>query len=215
MKRILTLASALLLPVAVPAHALSSTNEAERTVTPPRVSSERPSPQPVRLTVAPAPAPTEPGIADHTAQPPAPTTDQELLPELSNRLAWTAPVLSLREIPVVPARRSRGNEAHGVIPRAARPSNPGLAGFLLGFSNLLNPFAPQSLGVETTGENWYDGSVRSNPLPWGLRDERFHEPQTPEFSTELNRLLSVRGGKREEVRPAPPMIQGPLLTNVP
>jgi len=214
MKLTFTLASVLLLPVAVPAQPSPSTNEAERTVAPRSVSSELPASQAVRVTVVPARSSPGPRAATPGTQPTAPATEREPLPELASPLAWTSPVLSLREIPITPSRRSRGPEAHGVFARAARSSSPGFTGFLLGFSNLLNPFAPPSAGVETSGENWYDGSVRSNPLPWGLRDERFHEPQTPEFSTELSRLLNL-GGEPKELRENMPVIRGPLLTNVP
>jgi hypothetical protein len=210
------LASILLLPVAVAAHPSSTTNAAKRTATPRSVSSELPASLPLGLTTSPESAPTGPGAITPTLQPsvPATETEREPLPELSSPLAWTAPVLSLREIPVTPARRSRHTEAQGVFPRAARSPNPGFTGFLVGIGNLFNPFAPASLGVETSGENWYDSSVRSNPLPWGLRDERFHEPQTSEFSTELSRLLSL-GGARNEPPASMPVLQGPLLTHRP
>lgn len=216
MKLSLALASTLLLQVAVAAHPSSTTNEAKRTATPRSVSSEIPASSPLRLNTSSDPGPTHPGTTTATPQPSIPAAEREPLPELASPLAWTPPLLRLREIPVTPARRPRSMEMHGIIPRAAQASSPGIAGFLLGIGNLLNPFAPASLGVETSGENWYDNSVRSNPLPWGLRDERFHEPQTSEFSTELSRLLSLGGSRSESPAPGTmPVLQGPLLTNVP
>jgi hypothetical protein len=216
MKLSLAFASILLLPVAVAAHTSSSTNETRPAGKAHSVSSELPASLPVRISPTPASAPAGPGAITSTAQPAIPSAERDPLPELASPLAWTAPVLNLREIPVTPARRSRSAETHGVIPRAARSSSPGFTGFLVGIGNLLNPFAPASMGVETSGENWYDSSVRSTPLPWGLRDERFHEPQTSEFSTELSRLLSLRGSRSESPAPGSmPFIQGPLLTNVP
>lgn len=214
MKLSLAFASILLLPVAVAARASTSTNDTRPAGISHSVSSELPAYVPVRITATPASTPTGSGANLPTPPPSMPASDRELLPELASPIAWTPPLLRLREIPVTPARRSRSAETHGVIPRAARSSSPGFTGFLAGIGNLFNPFAPASMGVETSGENWYDSSVRSTPLPWGLRDERFHEPQTSEFSTELSRLLSL-GGTRSEPSPSMPVIQGPLLTNVP
>jgi len=114
------------------------------------------------------------------------------------QLGWSSSAMGLREPTVTTLRTNRSFEVKGALPRVTRPERKGFGGFISGFANLFNPFAPTSKGVESRGEHWYDGGVQRNPLPRGFRDERMHEPQSAIFSTEFG------GASPDEAPQAPP-----------
>lgn len=116
--------------------------------------------------------------------------------------------MGLREPSVTTVRTNRSFEVKGSLPKVARPERKGFGGFLSGFANLFNPFAPTSKGVESRGEHWYDGGVQRNPLPRGFRDERAHEPQSALFSTEF-------GGAEPDVPAASAPIPQPVALPAP
>ncbi len=119
---------------------------------------------------------------------------------LRAQLGWSSYGVELREPTVTTLKTNRNIEVGGVLPRVTRPERKGFGGFLAGFANLFNPFAPTAKGVESRNEHWYDGGVQSAPLPRGLRDERSHEPKTAVFSTEFGR---GRGTDAEPEAPTP------------
>ncbi|MGE3311834.1 MAG: hypothetical protein AB7O66_17850 [Limisphaerales bacterium] len=114
------------------------------------------------------------------------------------QLGWSSTGVGLREPSVSTVRTNRGWTIEGIVPKAARSERRGFGGFLTGFANMFNPFAPVSKGVESRSEHWYDGGVQSAPLPRGMRDERFHEPKTAIISTDFG-----RGGSPDTLPPEP------------
>lgn len=115
------------------------------------------------------------------------TVSRSPVPGGASELGWSANGVGLREPTVSNVRTNRSYELRGVLPKVTRPERRGFGGFLSGFANLFNPLAPTAKGVESQGQHWYDGGVRSTPLPRGLRDERSHEPQSVIFGTEFGR----------------------------
>ena len=103
-------------------------------------------------------------------------------------MAWRADSVRLRQpaglgMGAVTLRSNRMNEVTGVLPRLTRPERRSFGGFLSGFANLFNPFAPTAQGVAgaDTSRNWYDAQPNVAPLPRGFRDERTHEPTATLF----------------------------------
>ncbi len=166
------------------------TNVVERMPAAPSLATEVSVPVPVvRVPVGGVVVPAE------AESSPAPAV---VVSEMDTQLGWSANSVGLREPTVTTVRTNRGVEIKGVLPRAARSERRGFGGFLSGFANLFNPFAPVSKGVESRGEHWYDGGVQSAPLPRGLRDERSHEPQTAIFSSDFG-----SGESPDKLPPAP------------
>ena len=101
-----------------------------------------------------------------------------------NDLEWRSGTVELRPGDVV-VRTNRSTAPTGVGPRIVKPERKGFGGFLSGFANLFNPFAPVEQGTEVRSEYRYDGQINPVPQPRGLRDERTHEPQTELLSVGL------------------------------
>jgi hypothetical protein len=121
-------------------------------------------------------------------------------------LAWRADGVRLRQpaalgMGSVTVRSNRMNEVSGVLPRLTRPERRGFGGFLSGFANLFNPFAPTAQGVAGAGDSryWYDAQPNVAPLPRGFRDERTHEPTATLFMIGTDLDLN---GEAEAAAPA-------------
>lgn len=117
-------------------------------------------------------------------------------------LGWRADGVTLRQSPGMAGatvRSNRVSEPGGVLPRLARPERRGFGGFLAGFANLFNPFAPTRHGVAAGETHWYDGQGNIAPKPRAFRDERTHEPTTTLISLDVDPDLP-----REEAAPATP-----------
>ncbi len=147
--------------------------------------------EPISVPVPLVRIPTGPGVAPAEAEIARPLEGTDVGAEVGAvadaQLGWSSTAVGLREPSVSNVRTNRGWVIQGIVPKAARSERQGFGGFLAGFANLFNPFAPTAKGVETRGEHWYDGGVQAAPLPRGMRDERSHEPQTPIFSTDFGR----------------------------
>jgi hypothetical protein len=190
MKTTYALAYVLLTSSAALAQSSPLTNTVERMPAAPSLATDVSVPVPVvRVPVGGVVVPAE------AESSPAPAV---VVSEMDTQLGWSATSVGLREPSVTTVRTNRGVEIKGVLPRAARSERRGFGGFLSGFANLFNPFAPTAKGVESRGEHWYDGGVQTAPLPRGLRDERSHEPQTAIFSTDFG-----GGDAPDKLPPAP------------
>lgn len=161
--------------------------------------------QPAQAPAQPAPAVTEPASPSTTPRPQAappivrlPISDTPApapsglglsgpgLPTANSQLGWSSDGVGLRT-PASTLRTNRPIEFRGAVPRLIRPQRRTFGGFITGFANLLNPFAPVEQGVGSPQGNWYDGRNNVAPLPRGFRDERSHEPSALIFSTPLGR----------------------------
>lgn len=107
------------------------------------------------------------------------------------QLGWSADDVNLRRSPQVTLtpRTNVLGESRGIIPKVAKPERKGLGGFLGGFANLFNPFAPVEKGVAASPAYWYDGDLQAAGLPRGFRDERYHEARTELIAVDLDGTL--------------------------
>lgn len=133
---------------------------------------------------------------------PAPSPSPSAAPSTSGsaQLGWSDD-LGLRTR-VDSVRTNRSVPLRGAVPKVVRPQKRTFGGFMTGFANLFNPFAPTSQGVGATTEHWYDGRNNTAPVPRGFRDERNHEASGLLFSTPL--------GKEPEAEAEPPRRAAPL-----
>lgn len=154
--------------------------------------------------VAPAapalPPVSPPAVADPTAAPPVvrlpspaaggPTPDPAAT-DASAQLGWSADDVELRRSPTVTLtpRTNILGESRGILPKVMKPERKGLGGFLGGFANLFNPFAPVEKGVAASPAYWYDGDIQAAGLPRGFRDERYHEARTELIAVDLDGTL--------------------------
>lgn len=146
--------------------------------------------EPISVPVPLVRIPTGPGVAPAEAEIARPLEGTDVGAEVGAvadaQLGWSSTAVGLREPSVSNVRTNAVGSSRGSC-RRLRDRSDKVSGFLAGFANLFNPFAPTAKGVETRGEHWYDGGVQAAPLPRGMRDERSHEPQTPIFSTDFGR----------------------------
>ncbi len=143
-----------------------------------------PPPPIVRLPVA-GIAPAEalrPGAATAPADDPATAPSQGAG---AAQLGWSSDGVGLRASTAASSRTNRSFETRGAVPRLIKPQRRTVGGFLTGFANLFNPFAPASRSEATTADHRYDGQYQIAPLPQGFRDERTHEPSALIYSTPL------------------------------
>lgn len=96
-------------------------------------------------------------------------------------------------------RTNRTAESRGAIPKILKPERRGVGGFLTGFANLFNPFAPVEQGTGGATEYWYDGQLNTAPLPRAFQDERYHEAGLGLFRVPLDGDLS-KDTKRKSKR---------------
>jgi hypothetical protein len=156
------------------------------TTPPPTSEATTPSPPPppiVRLPVsgnAAAPQPeTIPAEVPEAAARPAMYTSP------GNQLGWKSETVGLRDSTVRNIRTNRTFETRGSVPTLVKPPRRTIGGFLGGFANLFNPFAPTSDGVASSSLNHYDGQFNRAALPHSFRDERNHEASAVLFSTSI------------------------------
>lgn len=116
----------------------------------------------------------------------SPTPDALPVPSVSEELGWGSGRMELRQPAVGPLPTNGATAWKGVLPKTVRPERRGLGGFLAGLANLFNPFAPAKDGTAGSVSYWYDSRPNAAPMPRGMRDERFHEPQTELLSFDLD-----------------------------
>lgn len=162
-----------------------------------------PPPPIVRLPVAgESAAPTPPSVPATTTATTAPATAPAATPGTpaptagGASLGWSSDGVGLRSAPSN-LRTNRSFETRGSVPRLVKPQRRTVGGFLTGFANLFNPFAPTSDGVAARSANLYDGQYNVAPLPHGFRDERSHEPSAVLFS------MPLEADPGEAKKPAP------------
>lgn len=165
----------------------------------PPSASTSPSPVPSTSTAAPAPPVVRlpvpsPAGAVSTAPVPAPGTTATGAPlptppvttePGAAQLGWSGEGVGLRSSAPTNLRTNRSFETRGSVPRLVRPPRRTFGGFMAGFANLFNPFAPTGDGVAQSAVHHYDGEFHRAPLPSSFRDERSHEASAILFSTPL------------------------------
>lgn len=114
-----------------------------------------------------------------------------------NQLGWKSEGVGLRDSTVRNIRTNRTFETRGSVPTLVKPPKRTIGGFLGGFANLFNPFAPTSDGVASSSLNHYDGQFNRAALPHNFRDERTHEASAVLYST------SIEPDPERTAKPAP------------
>lgn len=120
-----------------------------------------------------------------------------------SQLGWSNDSVGLRASGAALGRTNRPLETRGSVPRLVRPQRRTVGGFLTGFANLFNPFAPVAEGVATSAEHRYDGQYNPAPLPHGFRDERTHEASALLFSTPIEAEPDLPKAKAPTTTPSP------------
>lgn len=170
-------------PPAAPAPAPAPADVATETVPTPLVR----MPAPPSLLPAEATAP-----AGAPVKAAAPVVEEKPGAALAGggELSWKADGVTLRQpaaaASTITLRTNRSLESGGSLPRLVKPERRTFGGFMAGFANLFNPFAPTSQGVAASQANWYDAQPNVAPLPRAFRDERTHEASAILFSTEID-----------------------------
>lgn len=180
---------------------------ASKATTPPAPAEARPvAPAMPKIDPAPTTAPATPvpvvrlPVANANAN--AASSTATASPErsaVSAEIGWSGSSTGLRSSPSMSSRTNRSWETRGAVPRLVKPERRTFGGFVVGFANLFNPFAPGSQGVGGPETYWYDSQPNVAPLPRGFRDERSHEPTANLLSIPLERDPGV-----VEAKPTPP-----------
>lgn len=162
----------------------------------PRPAAETSTPPPiVRLPVS-GSVPETPAAEAPTAIP-EPAAPPNTYTTPGNQLGWKSEGVGLRDSAVRNIRTNRSFETRGSVPTLVKPPRRTVGGFLGGFANLFNPFAPTSAGVASSSLNHYDGQFNRSSLPLSFRDERTHEASAVLYST------SIESDPERTAKPAP------------